>query len=451
MMTRTSNDKLLFQSRGSTRHFLFSRTDPRRIADVKPKKISVAHDRMKTVFPDMLVDNRFIEHAMLHLDMVSQFGAMIIRLDQEIIENNSSKNPQVFDHQIQIAKILDKICQNGNGLWGLVNPDALGSFFAEKSGSEILQIAKKLQKYFSKQTQKTVTIGVSAFPTLTYKKEEILENAYKALDHASFFGPNSAVIFDDVSLNISGDKLYEKGDIQGTIAEFKKALLINSSNVNVRNSLGVCYGIAGNYEQAAEEFCKAIDIDKNEYMTLYNLGLVNMLTGEREKALDFFLKAHDINSDIYEVAFQTGKLYLEMGNSEQATVFLERAAKIEPESVAVYRYLGDCYAVSDRTDDAISAYEKSIKYNPCDAASMSALGSLYDKRNENSEIALMFCRESVELSPENSLFRYRLGRLYYHQKRFKEALMEFKKAKRLGRDTTEYIEKTNSYIDNQDT
>ncbi|MGD8716848.1 MAG: hypothetical protein PVG70_20000, partial [Desulfobacterales bacterium] len=62
MMTRTSNDKLLFQSRGSTRHFLFSRTDPGRIADVKPKKISVAHDRMKTVFPDMLVDNRFIEH-----------------------------------------------------------------------------------------------------------------------------------------------------------------------------------------------------------------------------------------------------------------------------------------------------------------------------------------------------------------------------------------------------
>ena len=449
-MTRTSNNKLLFQSRGSTRHFLFSRTDTGRIADAKPKEISGAHDKMKSVFPNMLVDKGFIEHAMLHLDLVSQFGAMIIRLDQEIIENNNSKNPQVFDEQIQIAKILDKICQNGNGLWGLVNPDSLGSFFAEKNESEILQIAKKLQQYISKQTQKTVTIGVSAFPTLAYEKEEILENARKALDHASFFGPNSAVIFDDVSLNISGDKLYEKGDIQGTIAEFKKSLLINSSNVNVRNSLGVCYGITGNYERALEEFSKAVGVDKKEYMALYNLGLVNMFKGEREKALEFFLKAHDINSDIYEVTFQTGKIYLEMGNSEQARIFLERAAKIEPESVAVYRYLGDCYAVSGRTNDAISAYEKSIKYNPCDAASMSALGSLYDQRNVNSEIALMFCRESVELSPENSLYRYRLGRLYYRQKRFKEALKEFKKAKRLGRDITEYIKKTSAYIETED-
>jgi len=449
-MTRTGNTQPWFQSRGTTRHFLFSRTDTGRIADAKPTVISSVYDIMKSVFPDMLAEHRFIEHAMVCLESVSQFGAMIIRLDHEIRKNDNSKKHHVVDEQIQIAKILNKICQNGNGLWGLVNPQSLGCFFAEKNGLEILRIAKKLQQYIAKQTPKTVTIGVSAFPTLTYKKEEILENARKALDHASFFGPNSTVIFDDISLNISGDRLYEKGDIQGTIAEFKMALLINSSNVNVRNSLGVCYGIIGNYEQAVEEFSTAIDIDKNEYMTLYNLGLVYMLKGEREKSLEFFLKAHDINSDIYEIAFQTGKLYLELGDSEHAKIFLERAAKIEPKSVSVYRYLGDCYAVSGKTDDAISAYEKSIKYNPRDAASMSALGSLYDKRNENSEIALMFCRESVELSPENGLFRFRLGRLYYHQKRFEEALKEFKKASRLGHDATEYIEKTNIYLDTAD-
>jgi tetratricopeptide (TPR) repeat protein len=92
-------------------------------------------------------------------------------------------------------------------------------------------------------------------------------------------------------------------------------------------------------------------------------------------------------------------------------------------------------------DAAISTYKKAVKYSPNDAASISALGSLFDDTGENPEIALMFCRESVKLSPDNGLFRYRLGRLYYKLDRFNEALQEFKKAKFLGVDAPEYIEK----------
>jgi tetratricopeptide (TPR) repeat protein len=268
----------------------------------------------------------------------------------------------------------------------------------------------------------------------------MIDNACKALDHATFFGPGSAVAFDEVSLNISGDKLYENGDLQGAIDEFKRALLIDPSNINVHNSLGVCYGLVGEYESAIEEFKAVASIDPKEYMAMFNLGLVHALRNQPEMALEFFLEADKINGDVYEVAFQSGKLYFESGDLEKAKPFLERAAKLDPDSGAVYRYLGDCYAAGNLKQDAISAYKKAIRHNPHDAASMSALGCLFENQGENPEITLMFCRESVGLSPENGLFRYRLGRLYFKQNRFEDALKEYEKAEQFGYDTARDIQ-----------
>jgi tetratricopeptide (TPR) repeat protein len=69
----------------------------------------------------------------------------------------------------------------------------------------------------------------------------------------------------------------------------------------------------------------------------------------------------------------------------------------------------------------------------------SQLIKLFDEREENPEIALMFCQESVRLSPENGLFRYRLGQLYLKENRLTDALKEFKKAEFLGQDAAAVI------------
>ena len=128
-----------------------------------------------------------------------------------------------------------------------------------------------------------------------------------------------------------------------------------------------------------------------------------------------------------------------MDQPESGKKFLEHAAELEPQSGAVFRYLGECYTAIGDEDAAISAYKKAIKHNPSDAASLSAMGCLFDERDENPEIALMFCQESVRFSPENGLFRYRLGQLYLKENRLNDALKEFKKAEFLGQDTSALI------------
>lgn len=431
--------KKLFHSHESARHFLFSKTDTGRLRDVKSQKILDADEAVKSAFPDMLCGSDFIDHAIKQLDAIAQFSALVIQLDPLKEENGPAEPPGDNKGVVDTAGILDGLCRRENGLWGTLEAGLFGSFLPDKKESVSLELARKFQKHLKKKTGQTVSIGVASFPTLAYKKPEIIDNASKALDHATFFGFNSLVAFDDVSLNISGDKLYEKGKIQEAINEFKLALKLDPGNENVHNSLGVCYGLQSHYDSAIAEFQKAIALAPGEYMALYNLGLVQLLMKQPDRALEYFLDADKINGNNYEVAFQTGKLYLETGNFKKGRPYLERAAELEPQSGQVYRYLGDCYRASHRPQDAISAYKKAIKHNPHDAAALSALGNIFDDQGENPEISLMFLRESIALSPENGLFHHRLARHFSNQNHLDDALKEFVRAKSLGYDAGEDI------------
>ncbi|MCP4624196.1 MAG: tetratricopeptide repeat protein [bacterium] len=440
----TAGDQALFHRRGSSRHFLFSKTDTGRLKDVGPKKISETRQALLSAYPDILSDENLTAHVLQLLEPVKQFSCAVIRLDQSGPDTVGTVNPAADGGLIELAELLDAACGEENGVWGTIESGLLAACFPDKNSPQTFVLIRRIQKDFKEKTKKTFTAGIAAYPTITYQKPEILPNAAKALDHATFFGPDSAVFFDSVSLNISGDKLYEEGEIQGAVEELKTALKLDPSNVNVHNSLGVCFGLLGSYKQAIAEFKTAISLEPEEYMPHYNLGLVYVMTDKRDQALELFLKAEKINGDAYEVSFQTGKLYLELDEPEKARLFLERAAELEPKSGAAHRYLADCHAANNQPREAIAAYRKAIKLNPRDAASMSALGCLFEAQGENPEITLMFCRESVGLAPDNALFRYRLGRLYSNQNRLEEALSEFEKARELGYEATDDIKKTNA-------
>jgi tetratricopeptide (TPR) repeat protein len=429
----------IYHNRETTRHFLYSKAEAE---GLQKKRIHIpAHIQkaIQSVYPGLLTGHAFIDQAEHQLSSAALFTSLVFQIDDDAGSDPEQPTPDPAAAHQKAAKFFDDFCNKNKGSWGLINSGLFGAFFEGKKASQCLKLVQKFQDKLIKQTDITVSAGIAEYPTLSYQPAEMLINALKALDHAAFFGPGSAAIFDTVSLNISGDRLFEKGDIQGSISEFQLALKLNPSNINVHNSLGVCYGLMGDYDKAKMEFKSAIKLKAEAVMPWYNLGFTSMLAGDRRKALDFFLKANAIDQNVFEVAFQTGRLLMEMEQPGSGKKFLEHASELEPESGAVFRYLGECYTAIGDVDAAISVYKKAIKNNPSDAASLSAMGCLFDERKENPEIALMFCQESVRLSPENGLFRYRLGQLYLKENRLEDALKEFKKAEFLGQDASAVI------------
>jgi len=444
----TGSQQKLYIDRDSGGQFLLYKTDSK-IPDIKSgikydAKFSASQTGLSDEFPGMLTGKKFIDHALARLNSSLKFGAMVVRIDNIFNSNEKSGKENAPKMLVKLAKIIDSICKNEKGLWGQIGYDMLGWFCFEKNDDYCIELAHKVQKDVEELLNETVSIGMAFYPTTNFNKHQLVDNALKALDHAAFFGQNSAVAFDAVSLNISGDKLYQKGDINGAINEFKTGLLLDPLNANIHNSLGVCYGVLGSFEKAKEEFETATWLDSSEVMALYNSGLVNLLMDNKDRALELFLEAEALGKDVFEVEFQLGKLYLESGKPEKGKKHTEKAVGLKAESGAAFRCLGDCNKAINKIDEAMASYKKAIKLNPNDADSLSALGYLFDIKNENAEIAMIFCRQSVEISPDNGLFRHRLGKLYFKQNQYEDAMKEFQKANDLGCDSTEFIDKLNN-------
>ncbi len=474
----SQNHQNLFQSRSTSKEFLLSKAELRPWRKTEKKKEERKKDVLNKLFPGMQSGESFSEHAVKLLSSYLAFGAIIVRIDNMNEREESQKQANIDKVLSDTARAIDDICRTGNGFWGRMDRFLFGCYFPDKNASSCLKVALKLKKSLeSKQRaqspllaaelaselktdtipcdrrfpdacsgdlqylgKETVTTGVAAYPAFSYRKQEIIGNAGKALDHADYFGPGSIVVFDAVSLNISGDKLYQDGDIEGAIKEFKTALLFDPDNVNVHNSLGVCYGVLEDFPKAIREFKECIRLLPKEVMPLYNAGLIYQLTGKKEKALKHFQKAGKLGEELFEIDFQTGKLLLELGKSEEGREYLEKALKLKPESSVALFYLGESFAATGMMDEAEAAYEKAIKINPNDAASLSSLGWLYDQKDKNSDVSLAFSRQSVEIAPDNGLFRQRLGRLYMKRDLPKEALKEFKKAEKLSCESCHYIQ-----------
>ncbi|MCF8067328.1 MAG: tetratricopeptide repeat protein [Desulfobacterales bacterium] len=434
----TERQQELFHSRLSSGNFLLSKTDALTPEEQTETQQSQVTESIKAVFPEILSGKSFIERAVTGLTDIKKFGVIVIRLDH--YEPPANSNISENDFLMVTAQAIDIFCKECSGIWGQLSHDILGCYFPDKNDNDCLMAVDRIRQDISDKTAGSISAGAAAFPAINYNKTQIVDNAIKALNHAAFFGEDSAVAFDSVSLNISGDTFYQHGDLDGAIEEFKLALRLDPSNVNVHNSLGVCYGDMGQFEKALEEFESTIWLDKTEVMATFNAGLANMLLGNREKALEYFLKAGNLDDDTFEVAFQLGRFFLEDNKHNQALPYLEKASAMNDVPGTAYRYLGDCYAALERDDDAVAVYEKAVKTNPNDAFSLSALGYLYDKLGKNSEIAKTFCEQSVEISPDNALFRQRLGIILLSQGLLVEALEALKKADEMGCDCSNLID-----------
>ena len=420
--------------------FLFSKTEAQpHTRAVTSRPFSIAA-QVLAAFPQILAGSDFMKHALEQLEQEPAFGALVVRADVPPNAEDSTKADQV-EKQLHIARLLDRHCNTTPGLWGLVNHNLFGCFCLAPRHTVCRDMAHALQRDFHQHTGTSVSIGYTTYPLLDYNKLQVLENAHKALRHAAFFGPGTCTRFDAVSLNISGDEKYQTGDIEGAAQEFAMGLRLDPSDVNLYNSLGVCFGVLKQYDKAWRAFDAALQVNPHEVMALYNAGLIRSLEERHDEALDYFLKAAKQDKDCYEPVLQTGKLYLTMQNPQKARPHLEKAARLNPTDGRPFVHLGRCYHEMQLQDLAIGAFEKAIRQNPFDAEALSFLGLLYGEKGENAEIATLFCQKSIDIEPENGCYHSRLGKVHLKYDRLQQALSAFENASVRGWDATADIEK----------
>jgi tetratricopeptide (TPR) repeat protein len=335
-----------------------------------------------------------------------RFVCAVIQVAETASENTRDKARDIFESWLR------SMSDNRRGIWEALDDRTFVLVFWDyKTQKKAMNLLESLKATITQALKTDLLAGVAWFPFQDCSRSEVFANALKAIDHAAFFGFGHTQHFDGISLNISGDRLYQLAQYDAAIQEYEKGLILAPKDINLMNSLGVCHGVTGDVEKAKARFEAALEINPKEIMVLYNLGLTCQVLEDTDKAVFFLRKAHGIDSRIFEVELLLGHLLFQAKKPDKALPHLETAARENPKSSLAFRIMGEIFLEQEAPEQAETAFNSAVKLNPLDPAALSGYALAMTMKRRNLKIALTFAEKSVALAPENKVFQERLARV----------------------------------------
>ncbi|NDW10427.1 tetratricopeptide repeat protein [Dysgonomonas sp. 520] len=183
-----------------------------------------------------------------------------------------------------------------------------------------------------------------------------------------------------------------------------------------------------NYDSFYDYLRYCYDTDSTNSNVLYELGSFYTMLNNKNKALDYLRKAVAYNPDNYYYGMSLGSLSLEMQQYEESiNIFKDLAAK-NPDKIDLYLYLSESYRLNKdipEAVDALNTLEKIVGLNERISLQKYQLYSIMDKKAE----AYAEIQKYVDKYPREPKYLILLGNLYMVDKKEKEALTLYEKAK----------------------
>jgi tetratricopeptide (TPR) repeat protein len=319
----------------------------------------------------------------------------------------------------------------------LVIPEKQGYFILRRNktaASSAKWMRSLIKKVTAAQGERySLSAGISSYPFLGYTKPEIARNCMKALLHGSYFGPGSSVVFDSLSLNVSGDAYFSESDLSAAVREYRKGLELAPHDVNLLNSLGVTYALMNMTEMAFDTFNRVLDIEPDNFMALFNKGLGEKKLKDYEQAVKSFTRAlsafnsedEDERASLGELQFQLGVCQFRIGNHRECIRQLKKWYKQRkggPGSERCLRYIGISYFHLQQFKESAKWLQRTLVTNQSDGEALSMLGTVYLQTGEGDDIALNLCQRSVEMEPDNGAHKIRYARALAVSRKYDQAL-----------------------------
>ncbi|NDV19371.1 diguanylate cyclase [Pseudodesulfovibrio sp. JC047] len=331
------------------------------------------------------------------------FGLILIR----ILDQPDEQTDGYQDGMDQMAMNVARLAQGAFGETATGGRYGLNGmiFFQEGIAREtLLERCLEIEKQAEDGLGIKISIGASHYPFLNFDRADILENSRKALEHALLLPEPHVAVFDSISMNLSADRKFMDGDIYGAIEEFKQALLADENNLLARNSLGICYGQLGRFEEARHEFESVVSLDKNDVLALYNLGWANHRLGDLKRAATSYhqcLKAEP--GHVYSLV-RLGSIEEKGGRLDAATALYKKAIVQPGGERMVYRSLARVSYKLGEVEGTREYLHLALKADHNDHQAMHMLAKLYLDQGEDPQIAEVLARQSAALSPGSDAY-----------------------------------------------
>jgi tetratricopeptide (TPR) repeat protein len=230
----------------------------------------------------------------------------------------------------------------------------------------------------------------------------------------------------------------KQGNLTQAMADYTKAIEIDSKHAKAYYNRGNIYGKQGNLTQAIADYTKAIEIDSKYKDAYYNRANNYGKQGNLSQAIADYTKAIELDP-IYTAAYgNRGIAYQTRGNLQQAIADFNKAIDMNPKYAAAYGNRGNVYQIQGNLKQAIADYDKAIEISPEIAGFYSNRGNAYQTQG-NLKQAIADYDKAIEINPNDNASYYNRGLAYYGMEQYEKSLADYVNAtnKNLNKDAYE--------------
>ena len=203
-------------------------------------------------------------------------------------------------------------------------------------------------------------------------------------------------------------KIYENtGKLDEALAEYRRAVELNSLSIIASYHIGKIYMLQGKYGEAEAGYKRVIDRMPSFWLGYSGLGELYFSQGKFREAAEQFQKMIDRMPDNPLGYEDLGAAYAQMGKYDKAIEVFKKGLSIKP-SPEVWSNLGGVYMFVGDNAKAVDAMSKAVELNPHDhtlwrnlADSYRKVPSLADRANPTYEKALAAAQEQLKANPND--------------------------------------------------
>ncbi len=212
---------------------------------------------------------------------------------------------------------------------------------------------------------------------------------------------------------------YDSGLYDEAIADMKKAMSYDSSDVYYRHFLADVYFDSEKEKDALDILQETIDLFPASEPTLLKLSEFQYILEQNDPALATIQQLLETNPENIEGYYMKGKTLMQKGEKSQSIATLKKALELDEKHFDSLLELGTIYS-NDKNKAALPYLEKALSLVPSNPDIVFELGRYYFHQKED-EKALDYFRQVVILDQQYTDAHINTGIIYLDKKAFKKA------------------------------
>ena len=256
----------------------------------------------------------------------------------------------------------------------------------------------------------------------TLIEKGIWDEAYPHLKAAVEMNPHYAQGYNHLGIYYFRDKKYTKA-----INNFIKALQIDFDLTEAHYNLASLYMERKEYNMALSHFKEVILATPNDYETYYFMGLCHIHLGLEKEAESFFAESFSVKPDYTPPAINLCKLLIKKDDYTKAKNILLRVLKTNPSLPEVHFLLGIIYKMQKMYPKAMKHLRETLLIDKNNTEAYNLLGECCIELGMDKQAEALFAMAAkLDMSYISAI--YNLGKLYYDQKKYNDAICYIEKS-----------------------